>query len=352
MTDQWTPSDEPTPSQAPVKYSTRSRLHSGEVLRIGIVIGCLVVLVASAAVTIGASPSPGSDPSAAPAASAAPGGDKGRVGPRLPGLPGLFFGFGGKGGPSIAGGPIIGERVGRLGGAITITKIDGSDVSLKTDDGWTRTIAVTDTTQIRIGTQTGKLSDLKVGDTISLAQKKNADGTFAVTMILVRVPTVAGTVTDVTSTGFTVKQRDGSSKTVTTSSSTSFLLGTAKSSKSDLSVGARVSVEGTDGSSFAANVVHIVPDFRIGKVTAVTSSSITIQGRNNTTVTIHVDASTTYRVKGATAGKISDVTVGMYVSAQGLSRADGSLDATTVLAGALRGPKVLPIKPDPSTAPS
>ena len=118
-------------------------------------------------------------------------------------------------------------------------------------------------------------------------------------MIFVRVPTVAGTVTDVTSTGFTVKLRDGSSKTVTTSSSTSFLLGDAKSSKSDLSVGARVSVEGTDGSSFAADVVHIVPDLRIGKVTAVTSSSITIQGRNNTTVTIHVDASTTYRVKGA-----------------------------------------------------
>jgi len=180
----------------------------------------------------------------------------------------------------------------------------------------------------------------------------NTDGTFAVTMIFVRVPTVGGTVTAVTSSGFTVKQRDGSSKTITTSSSTSFLLGAAKSSKSDLSVGARVTVEGTDGSSFAADVVHIVPDLRIGKVTAVTSSSITIQDRDNTTITIHVDASTTFRVKGAAAGKLSDVTVGMYVSAQGLSRADGSLDATTVLAGALRGPKVLPIKPDPSTAPS
>jgi preprotein translocase subunit YajC len=171
-------------------------------------------------------------------------------------------------------------------------------------------------------------------------------------MISVRVPTVAGTVTAVTSTGFTVKLRDGSSKTVTTSGSTSFLLGDAKSSKSDVSVGARVSVEGTDGTSFAADVVHIVPDLRIGKVTAVTSSSITIQGRNNTTITIHVDASTTYRVKGAAAGKLSDVTVGMYVSAQGLSRADGSLDATSVLAGALRAPKVLPVKPNASTPPS
>jgi hypothetical protein len=352
MTDQWTPSDEPTPSPPPVAAITRTRFHSGEILRIGIVIGCLVVLVASAAVTIGASPSPVSDPSASPAASAAPvapGGGKGLFGP---GGLGQWFGFGGKGGPWTAGGPIIGERVGRLGGAITITKIDGTNVSLKTDDGWTRTISVADTTQIRVGSQAGKLADLKVGDTISLAQKKNADGTFTVTMIFVRVPTVGGIVTAVTSTGFTVKQRDGSSKTVTTSSSTSFLIGAAKSSQSDVSIGTRVLVEGTEGTSFDADVVHIVPDLRIGKVTAVTSSSITIQGRDNTTITIHVDASTTYRGKGGAAGKLSDVTVGMYLSAQGISRADGSLDATTVVTGTLRGPKLLPVRPDASSPPS
>jgi hypothetical protein len=347
MTDQWTPSDEPMPP-TPSQSRMRMRPRQGEILRIGVVVGAMVVLVASAAVTIGASPSPTADPSAsAPAASAAPGGDKGRPGP---GGPGFFFG--GKGGPSILGGPIIGGRVGQIGRSITITKIDGASVSLKTDDGWTRTITLTDTAQIRIGSQAGKLADLKVGDTVSLNEKKEADGTYTITLIVVRVPTIAGTVTDVTSSGFTVKQRDGSSKTVTTSGSTSFLLGDAKSSKSDVSVGARVQVEGTDGSSFAASVVHIVPDFRVGKVTAVTGSSITIQGRGTTTITIHVDGSTTYRVKGAAAGKLSDVTVGMYVSAQGLSRADGSLDATTVLAGSLRGPKVLPVKPDPSTAPS
>ena len=350
MTDQWTPSDEPTPP-TPAQSSMRTRLRQGEILRIGVVVGAMVVLVASAAVTIGASPTPSADPSAsAPAASAAPGGDKGRPGPGGPGGPGLWFG--GKGGPSLLGGPIIGGRVGQIGRSITITKIDGANVSLKTDDGWTRTITLTDTAQIRVGSQAGKLADLKVGDTVSLNEKKEADGTYTITLVVVRVPTIAGIVTDVTSSGFTVKQRDGSSKTVTTSSATSFLLGDAKSAKSDLSVGARVQVEGTDGSSFAASVVHIVPDFRIGKVTAVTGSSITIQGRGTTTITIHVDGSTTYRVKGAAAGKLSDVTVGMYVSAQGLSRADGSLDATTVLAGSLRGPKVLPVKPDPSTAPS
>jgi hypothetical protein len=344
MTEQWTPSAEPPPP-TPTTTSTRIRLRRGEMLRIGVVIGALVVLVASAAVATGASPSPAVDPSASPpAGSPKANDDQGRKAPdgpslRLGGPDGSFFRGFGKGG----------DRIGR---AITITKIDGSNVSLKTDDGWTRTIAVTSTTQIRVGSQAGTLADLKVGDTVSLAQKKNADGTYAVTLVVVRVPTVSGTVTDVTASGFTLKLRDGSSKTVTTSSSTDFLLGSAKSSKADLKVGARVQAEGKDGTSFAATVVHIVPDFRVGKVTATTSTSITIEVRGGKTTTIHVDAATTYKVRGVATAKLSDVTVGMVISAQGLSRADGSLDATSVAAGKLKGPKVLPVKPDTSPAPS
>ena len=353
MTDQWTPGDEPTPT-APAQFSARTRLRRGEVLRIGVVIGSLVVLVASAAVTFGASPTATSPAGASPAASGAAPGLQQRPGAGGPsfrfGWPG---GFGGLfGGPSLRG--VLGERFGGIGRAITITKIDGSNVSLKTDDGWTRTIAVTGTTKIRVGSQAGALTDLKVGDVVSLNETKNTDGTFTVTLVVVNVPTVAGTVTAVTASGFTLKLRDGSSKTVTFSSSTDFLIGAAKSSKSDLSVGARVEVEGATGSgtSFAASVVHIVPDVRIGKVTAKTSTTITIAGRGGASQTIHVDASTTYTVMGATTAKLADVTVGMYVSAQGLARADGSLDATSVFGGALRGPKALPVKPNTSAAPS
>jgi hypothetical protein len=350
MTDQWTPSDEPTPP-TPATFSSRTRLGRGEILRIGFVIGSLVVLVASAAVAIGASPGVATDPSSGPPSSS-PGASDDHEWPGI-GAPGFRFGgHGGLGGfGGIFGGPGVGGRMGGgsagIGRSITIAKIDGSDVSLKTDDGWTRTISVTDTTEIRIGSQVGKLADLKVGDVVSLREKKNTDGTYTITLIIVRVPTIGGTVTDVSSSGFTVKLRDGSSKTVTVSGSTSFLLGSAKSSKADLSVGARVEVEGTDGTSFAADVVHIVPDVRIGKVTATTSTTITIEVRDGKTTTIHVDAATTYKVLGTTTAKLSDVTVGMYVAAQGLSRADGSLDATSVAAGTLRGHK-LPVKPDAS----
>ena len=364
MTEQGAPSDGQTPPgpaqtpPSPVHFSARTRLRRSDALRIGVVIGSLVVLVATAAVTIGASPSTSAGP-----AGASPAATDEHKGPSLGGGPGSWFrgpgpfgGPGAFGGPGGFGGMIKGGGPGGrgFGRPITITKIDGSNVSLQTDDGWTRTIAVTATTQIRIGSQPGTLTDLKVGDVVGLNETKNADGTYAITLIVVSVPTVAGTVTDVTASGFTIKLRDGSSRTVTTSSATSFLLGAAKSSKADLSIGARVQVEGADGAgtSFAATVVHIVPDVRAGKVTATTSTTITIAGPGNSTVTIHVDASTTYRVQGATTAKQSDVTVGMYIMAQGISRADGSLDATSVFAGALRGPKTIPVRPDSSPSPT
>jgi hypothetical protein len=331
-----------------VRFSTRTRLRRGEVLRIGVVIGALAVLVASAAVTIGASPSASAAPAGGtPSGSPNTAGDKDRLG----GLGGWFRGPAGFGG-MIRGGD-LGGRLG-FGRSITITKIDGSNVSLKTDDGWTRTIAVTATTQIRIGSQPGTLADLKVGDVVGLNETKNADGTYAITLIVVRVPQVAGIVTDITASGFTLKLRDGSSRTVTTSGATSYLIGSVKTSKAALSVGARVQVEGADssGTSFAATVVHIVPDLRAGKVTATTATTITIAARDGTAVTIHVDASTMYKVQGVTTGKLSDVTVGIYITAQGISRADGSLDATSVFAGSLRGPKLIPVKPDASASPS
>ena len=350
MTDQWTPSDEATPT-SPASFTSRTRLRPGEILRIGVVIGSLVVLVASGAVAFGASPDPSATSAGAtPSASSAPAAND--KGPSMIGPGGIF---GGRGMPGMGGGfgdKGFGGRQPAFGRTITISGIDGSKVSLKTDDGWTRTIVVADTTTVRLGSQTGALGDLKVGDVVTFNETKGSDGTYTITTIVVRVPTIAGTVTDVSAGGFTVKQRDGSSKTVTTSSSTSFLIGQAKGARSDLSVGAQVQVEGTDGSAFAARVVRIVPDVRFGTVTATTSTTITIDLRGGKTSTIHVDGSTTYRVQGSTTAKLSDITVGMVISAQGLARADGSLDATTVAAGNLHDRKSIPVTPGASPVPA
>jgi len=115
--------------------------------RIAIVIGSLIVLAASAALTLAASPSP--------SASTAPGGatsptdpDKDWTGPG---------GFGMRG---------PGDSFRVHSGAITVTAVSGSNLSLKTDDGWTRTITVTSDTKITKAGATIAVGDIKVGDTI------------------------------------------------------------------------------------------------------------------------------------------------------------------------------------------
>jgi hypothetical protein len=151
---------------------------------------------------------------------------------------------------------------------VEITAIDGSDLSLETVDGWTRTISVTSETEITRGGDTIEAGDLAVGDTIRFRQQHNDDGTFTITRIDVVLPHVAGT------------------------------------------------------------------------VTATSESTITVLQRDGTSATVHVDASTSFRVEG-TGGSadLDDVAVGMKIVATGEQNADGSLDASRVLAGTgrLRG---------------
>ena len=67
-------------------------------------------------------------------------------------------------------------------------------------------------------------------------------------------------------------------------------------------------------------------------LTATTADSITVQDAAGSTATIHVDASTTYRTVDGT-GSLADVTVGSVVRAEGVRNADGSLNASSVAVG-------------------
>jgi Domain of unknown function (DUF5666) len=225
------------------------RLSRRGPIRAALLVGACLAIVAGAAVTMGASPS------ASPAAPGATTKPEASGDPDRPeGGRGFFGGgfFDGRGGP---GGPGIHF------GAISITAIDGSNLTLTTEDGWTRTIAVTATTTITKGGTAIDIGDVSVGDKIRFGQTRNADGTFTVNAIQVVLPSVAGTVTAKTATTITVEQRDGSS------------------------------------------------------------------------ATIHVDGDTTYDVAGVTDADLGDVAVGMRLVAVGTQNTDGSLDATAVHAG-------------------
>jgi hypothetical protein len=220
-------------------------------------------------------------------------------------------------------------------GDITITAISGSNLTLGTDDGWRRTIAVTDAVDITRGGQDVDVAALKVGDHVRFAQTRDDDGTYTVTRLAVVVPTNRGTVSDVTSSGFKVTTRGGAVWTVGVSGSTEYRFGPGDGTLADVTNGAVVVVAGESAGDDALTAlsVRVRADQATGIVTAKTADTLTLTKRDGSTTTVHVDADTTYRVRGAAGmtASLADVTVDMAVGVSGRARADGSIDADLVV---------------------
>ncbi len=357
----------------PTETTFTGKTGGPPLLRIGIVVGAFLVLVMSAALTMAASPDPSSGTSPAPAASPPASGDWSLGGP------GGFWGGMGMGrlddqgtwiapdGSGFGGRGFGGRGMGHGGfGDITITAIDGSNLSLKTADGWTRTITVTSSTTITEDGQTMAVGDLDVGDHIVFSQTRNSDGTFTINAINLVIPRIGGTVSTVTSSGFTLKDASGTTWTITVNGSTTYTLGSESGSWADVKAGVVGVVEGTTGTgnTVTATAVHIQPARLAGEVTAKTSSTITITRRDGTSGTIKVDSGTTYQVPGVTSATLTDISVGMQVVAEGTLASHGSLAATTVAGFAAGQPgwghgrmhgwgdMGAPVIPAPSASPS
>jgi hypothetical protein len=74
-----------------------------------------------------------------------------------------------------------------------------------------------------------------------------------------------------------------------------------------------------------------------GTVTSKTGSTITLKQPDGASVTVHVNGSTKFRVRGVTGtASLSDVAIGMGLIANGEKNADGSLNADRVLAGSAK----------------
>jgi hypothetical protein len=238
---------EPVEARNPTPNGNGGPGRQSASVRIGIVAGAALLVVLGAAVAMGASPAPTTapGPSAAPGATAVPGmngtdndGDRG-FGMRGFGMRGGDFGDGGF-------------------HDITIASISGSTLSLKTADGWTRTITPTSTTTITKAGAKITVSDLKVDDQIAFSQTKQTDGTYTIDAIRVILPSVGGQVSAVSGSTITVTQRDGTSATIHVDSATTYQVeGVTTATLSDIKVGNFVVAQGTlrtDGSLDAATV--------------------------------------------------------------------------------------------------
>jgi len=308
-------------SETPTPGPRRRIVVALAVAAIGVVAFGAAVLAGSGSGT----PSVAAQP-AAGAAVAAVATDQGWVAPTA-----LQHGRGGPGGWGMGGhGPM---------GGITITKIDGSKLSLTTADGWTRTIDASGATITRSG-ETIQVGALKVGDQITFAQSVQSDGTYKVTAITVVLPSVTGTVTSVDASSITVALGDGTTKKILVTSSTTYRVGDTAATRSAVIVGIRIRAEGSQASdgTFTASAVQVSPVTVSGTVATTSSSSFTITTRDGSTVTVKVTSSTTYEAKDVTSPSLSNVTVGASVAAQGTRNSDGSVTATVVRIGVAGGP--------------
>ena len=98
-------------------------------------------------------------------------------------------------------------------GHITITAINGAQLSLATDNGWTRTIDASNAEVYRGETEIA-LSDLQVGDQIVFLEVRTSNSSTEIARIRVLDPSVLGTITGVTDTSVTVGLPDGTSRTI------------------------------------------------------------------------------------------------------------------------------------------
>ena len=321
----------------PVTSTSRGsrRLIAAAILAAAIGVSAVAVGLASS----GTPPSP-SAPAAANARGVLLGADTGTwtapngataPGPNAPGVTGGGPGGFGPGGMG-RGGPMGGP--GRFG-AITITAINGSQLTLTTADGWTRTIDDTAATITKAG-QTVQASALAVSDSITFDQTRQSDGTYKITAIRVVLPHVDGTVQSVSGGTVTLTLRDKTTKNITLTASTTYQLAGAASTSAALTVGAQVDAQGTtaaDG-TFTATLVNIQPAMAGGTVTATSASdqTITVKARDGSSLTIKVDATTKYQVVGKTTASLSDIVVNAIVMAEGTKNADGTFSATVVRA--------------------
>lgn len=142
---------------------------------------------------------------------------------------------------------------------ITISAINGSSLSLKTDDGWTRTISIGSSTTITKGGQTIAVGALAVGDQVVFSQTRATDGTYTIDAIRVVLPVIGGEVSAVSGNTITVTGRDGTTGTIHVDGTTTYEVdGTTGKTLSDVTVGAFLVAEGTlrtDG-SLDADAVH------------------------------------------------------------------------------------------------
>ncbi len=232
----------------------------------------------------------------------------------------------------------------------TVTGIAGSVVTLTAKDGWSRSVETAGLAITRAGAA-ATVGAITIGIRVDVREIRNAEGTYTITELRIVLDKVRGVVTGLGAGSFTVRIKDGSTRTVTFTGATVFQLDKTNATSAAVAVGLEASAQGTlTGTTLAAERVHLGPAHAGGTVLSISGSTITIgRGKHGQhgNVTVQVGGSTSYvlvgpKSAGPTATTLAAVVAGSRIDVRGLWNAHGSLAATTVR---VHAPKVHAAKP-------
>src|SRR5712691_2340566 len=168
----------------------------------------------------------------------------------------------------------------------------------------TVTVLVNDRTKYSTPSGTASFGDLQVGQMVQVRGRVNPQDQ-TVLALSVRILPPTSTVTAINGQTLTLTTTDGKTVTVNITSTTVVYVGNVPVSTKAIAVGQTIGYEGTtasDGSVNADKLWLTLPHAR-GTVTAITSTTVTLQLSDGTTVTIGLSPNTTYVQGGISSNK-------------------------------------------------
>jgi hypothetical protein len=145
-------------------------------------------------------------------------------------------------------------------------------------------------------------------------------------------PGMAGTVKSVSGQTVTIQDFMGFTRTIHTSSSTTYTRGGQSATNSAVTKGANIAAQGTvdkNGTDLDASKVAVILPTVAGTVQSVSGQSFVVQGVDGATHTVTTTGSTTFHQRGSQAS-LSDVKQGVRIAAMGDRQPNGDLAATSV----------------------
>jgi hypothetical protein len=195
-----------------------------------------------------------------------------------------------------------------------VSAVSSTSITVQRSAITTTTLAIAATTRFFEGHTPVTQAALVAGERVDISRTASAPGTAA--KITIEVAALAGTVSAVSGSVITITGGEGFTRTIDVSSTTTFSEGGTAVALSAVVVGSKIKAQGLVSSDQTAldaiSVVIAAPKDVRGNVSAVTSTSVTVLGSDNTSTTLTIAPTTTF-FEGSTPVTAAALVVGVRV---------------------------------------